>query len=270
MRGRHYRGAMRRCGRQRQRSPRRWFGARITLIACVIVLLTAGCVEAAWNVVVNDDGSGTFEWRYEFDDDVVGLDAESDDDATPAACVQFIRKFDGVGPVQPRIAEVETRIQSHHADGRCSYVATTSWSDDESEKVFAALAANQGPRFRRITGGGWEFELDTGFIGDYVEAGGPPFEAADGLRPRFTLSLTLPGTPLQHNADSSEGSTLVWVIDLTEPDDIPNVLQAGTTGDASSRLIPVIGGVLFAIVLAFAARAKWRKRQARRVAGHGY
>ena len=262
--GRHYRGAMRRCGRQGQRSSRRWLRARITLIACAIALLTAGCVEAAWNVVVHDDGSGTFEWRYGFDDDVVELDVEGEGAAMPAACLQLIRKFEGAGPVQPRIASVETRVQSRHADGRCSYVATTSWSSDESEKVFAALADNRGPKFRRIAGGGWEFELDTGFIGDYLELGGPPFEVVGGLRPTFALSLTLPGTALQHNADSSEGSTLVWVIDLSEPDDIPKVLHAGTTGDANSTLIPVIGGVLFVIVLAFAARAKWRKRRARR------
>lgn len=228
-----------------------------------MALLTAGCVEATWNVVVNEDGSGSFEWRYVFDDDVVGLDAESDDAAMRAGCLEFVRRFEGVGSVQPRIPEVETRIQSRHGDGRCNYVATTSWSADETDKVLDALAENQGPKFRRITGGGWGFDLDTGFIGDYVESGGPQFRAAGNLRPTFTLSLTLPGVPLGHNAHSVEGTTLVWVVDLTEPDDIPKVLRAETTGDGGGTLIPVIGGVLFVIVLAFLARAKWRKRRAR-------
>ncbi|WP_419946674.1 hypothetical protein [Candidatus Poriferisodalis sp.] len=228
-----------------------------------MALLTAGCVEATWNVVANDDGSGSFEWRYVFDDNVVGLDAGSDDAAMRAGCLQFIRRFEGVGSVQPRIPGVETLIQSRHGDGRCSYVATTSWSADESDKVFDALAEDGGPKFRRITGGGWGFDFDTSFIDDYWESGGLPFRAADVLQPTFTLSLTLPGVPLGHNADSVEGTTLVWIVDLTEPDDIPRVLRAETTGPSGGTVVPLIGGVLFAILVVFLARAKWRRRQAR-------
>ncbi|WP_419909680.1 hypothetical protein [Candidatus Poriferisodalis sp.] len=241
-------------------------------VACGLALATmlvAGCVEAAWDVEIHEDGSGTFEWRYTFDDAAVPFDAESDDgdDLTPhAACERFLRRFDGAGPVRPHIAAVTTRVETRHSDGVCSYASNITWSADESEDVLASLALNQGPEIRRITGGGWSFDFETRFVDEYLAAGGPLFEAVGELHPTFTLSLALPGTLVESNADTTDGSTHVWVIDLAEFEGIPKVLHAESATAGGGFLPQVIGIALFALVLALAVRYRLNKRRRDRAA----
>ena len=238
---------------------------RAAAVACGLALLLTGCVEAAWDVTVHDDGSGSFEWEYVFDDAAVPFDAGADadeDDFTPhAACERFLRRFDGVGPVRPRVAAVTTRVEALHSDGVCSYVASIAWTADESEDVLASLAHNQGPKIRRITGGGWSFDFETRFIDEYRAAGGPLFEAAGGLHPTFTLSVTLPGTLVESNADTTDGSTHVWVIDLADFEGIPKVLHAESATAGGGFWPQVIGIALFALVLALAVRYRLYKRR---------
>lgn len=256
-------------GRQRRESPRRPSSARLGAIACGLALaamLAVGCVEAAWDVEVHEDGSGSFEWHYVFDAAAVPFDADTDgddgDDLTPhAACERFLRRFDGVGPVRPHVAAVSTRVEARHSDGVCSYAASITWSADESEDVLASLALNQGPEIRRITGGGWSFDFETRFVDEYLAAGGPLFEAVGELHPTFTLSLTLPGTLVESNADTTDGSTHVWVIDLAEFEGIPKVLHAESATADGGFLPQAIGIALFALVLALAVRRRLHKRR---------
>ena len=219
-------------------------------------MLAAGCVEAAWDVEIGEDGSGSFEWRYTFDDAAVPFEADGDggDDVTPhAACERFLRRFDGAGPVRPRVGAVATRVEARHSDGVCSYAASIEWSADESEDVLDSLALNHGPEIRRITGGGWSFDFETRFVDEYLAAG--------GLHPTFTLSLTLPGTLVESNADTNDGSTHVWVIDLAEFEGIPKVLHAESATAGGGFLPQVIGIALFALVLALAVRYRLYKRR---------
>lgn len=232
-------------------------------------MLAAGCVEAAWDVEIREDGSGSFEWRYTFDDAAVPFDAEGEggDELTPhAACERFLRRFDGAGPVRPHVAAVTTRVETRHSDGVCSYAASIEWSADESEDVLASLASNQGPEIRRVTGGGWSFDFETRFIDEYLAADGPLFQAVGELHPTFTLSLALPGTLVQSNADTTDGSTHVWVIDLAEFEDIPKVLHAESATAGGGFLPQVIGIALFALVLALAVRYRLNKRRRARAA----
>lgn len=233
--------------------------------------LAAGCVEAAWDVAVHEDGSGSFEWRYTFDDAAVPF--EADDDAgdreglgPDAACERFLRRFDGVGPVRPRVAAVTTHVEVRHSDGVCSYAASIAWTADESDDVLASLAANHGPEIRRVTGGRWRFDLETRFVDEYLAAGGPQFEAVGELHPTFTLSLTLPGTLVESNADTAEGSTHVWILDLAELEDIPTVLHAESATAGGGFVTQAIGIALFALVLALAVRYRLHKRRQARAA----
>lgn len=272
----NYREAMTGLGRQRRSGPRRWWGARAAAAACGLALLAVvagGCVEAAWDITVHDDGSGSFEWRYTFDDAAVPFDADegaggADGEAlTPhAACEQFLRRFDGAGPVRPRVAAVATEVEARHSDGVCSYVARITWSADESDDVLASLSVNHGPEIRRITGGGWSFDLETRFVDEYLAAGGPLFEAVGDLHPAFTLSLTLPGTLVESNADTTDGSTHIWVIDLADVEGIPTVLHAESATAGGGFWPQVIGIALFAVVLALAVRYRIYKRRRARAA----
>ncbi len=163
--------------------------------------------------------------------------------------------------MRPRVAAVPTRVEAHHSDGVCSYVASITWSADDSEDVLGSLAVNHGPEIRRITGGGWSFDLETRFVDEYLAAGGPLFAAVGELHPTFTLSLTLPGTLVESNADTTHGSNHVWVIDLADFENVPKVLHAESATAGGGFLPQMIGIALFAIVLALAVRYRLYKRR---------
>ncbi|WP_423917818.1 hypothetical protein [Candidatus Poriferisodalis sp.] len=78
---------------------------------------------------------------------------------------------------------------------------------DQSQGVFGALAENDGLEIRRNASNGCSFELRTRPVEEYVASGGPQFVTTGDEPPTFTLSVSLPGNPREHNEPSA-----VWVL----------------------------------------------------------
>lgn len=207
------------------------------LIAVCAAVLTAGCVDTVVEIKINEDGSGSqrvdFTVQREFLEFLGGIAAEmagemgvEATDATEAdlenACREMLTAENPLAGVSDAASRMDAAVESDTDASACRTSMQVHWDAEAAERIVEELsaAANADSSLQRLPGGGWRFESDAAF-GEEITGEGSFYVAMmeeQGVPlPTMTLSITLPGSPLQHNADRVSGSTFTWDIDVLDP-----------------------------------------------------
>lgn len=210
------------------------------LVAVGAVTVTAGCVHTVVEVTINNDGSGSQRMDLAFERDfmafLAGIAAdwadESDIDVPDSAdltgvdfermCRSLVAESSPVSPLAEAASRLSASHQSETDASACRTTVRIDWDADAAETILEELsaAAEGDSSLTRLPTGGWRFESASAF-GEEVTGEGQFFvdwmEDSSVSRPTLTLSITLPGEPLQHNARRVSGSTFTWDIDVLDP-----------------------------------------------------
>ena len=240
-----------------------------------IALVTAGCVKVNVDFVVNDDGAGSFSQKVALADPVIELMIGTGQFETRAqACDSFIAESEAnESPVDFSAAGVDTSdldsivpvFDTVSSDSECSTTQSFSWTAAQYGTLREVMAAGDGPQIMQLDDG-WRFELGASFMDEGPSDGEVAQLSSMGLDPpTVVISVTLPGEPVEHNADSADGSTFSWEFDLTDPQSAPELFFAQTGSSSGGIGYVGIVGLVVAVVLLLAALVSLRKRRGTQV-----
>tara|TARA_S200000501_G_C20872274_1_gene764951 strand:+ start:14222 stop:14917 length:696 start_codon:yes stop_codon:yes gene_type:complete len=196
------------------------------------------------NIAINveSDGSGTYSGEFAISKAFSETFSEEEQDLS---CDELFEDdtFE-VGPLSD--LPLDTEIALFEDDDWCGYNFTASFSDFgvgvEEEEGFP-ISENEGivtfripanELFRDATEGldqGGDEDIDSAML---LKAFGIP-------DPEFTISVTIDGETIEHNANTVNGSTLIWKLDILnpEPNLEPYAIVDTTTSDSGSSGAPI-------------------------------
>lgn len=207
-----------------------------------MALAVSGCIAIDYGITVEEDGSGSVEASLGLDIGVLSAFAGDEIDREEA-CADFSAEFD-----QPDGVTSE----SFDEGDICGLRIRAVWdASDDAESSLAAVLDDDTISLGRTGDGGWRMEFPFGddLLGDATGGDEGMDEFARLLLgdASFVVRLTLPGSPVDHNADEVSGSTFTWDVDLLDP---PETLYAetGPADEASSAGAVVIVLAVIAVV----------------------
>lgn len=238
--------------RRTAREPRLFL--KMTALAMLALFFATACLQLDMNFSVHDDGSGSIELVLHQEERLMSLQALQEGRDPDDICEDSVEDL-MIALETPDTSELPGLFSSNMAfdgeweaaDGNCITTLIGAWTADDSEEVLG-LWAEEGLVFRRSDSGGWQFESvgtedgQESTPGDESELEALQQMAVIGLLPELTISVTLPGDPVRHNADSVSGSTYSW--DFLErlfaaTDDVPFSLYVETArSDGSAWALP--------------------------------
>ena len=214
------------------------------------------------SIEVDKDGTGTMDGSFLFSKKIAEI-AEMSGEASGDFCEQVTQDGEmGIEP--PGGAEEITLIED---DEWCGYSFTVSFedfqipdSDDEGVPSFSVFGDE-------IT---FSMEMDLGELGLEgmdADSGGDDIEFLQMMEifdiptPEFVIAVTLPGEVTDHNADSLEGSTLTWNIDLLDDQESGSLsataMMSSEDSGGSNGLIIGIAVAVGVLIAGFAVR-QWQ------------
>ena len=231
------------------------------LAACVLTVLVTACIEVKMDFVVRDDGSGSAEVSMRLDEAVLGMAMFGEDGDPEQYCRELADEPDASDPMGFGLDAVDASTEAVVDSGDCLVTSTVTWIAEDSDAVLDVLMSDDGPGFRRLEDGGWRFDLDTAPLSEDVTDDELSEAAALGFdAPTLTLSVSLPGDAVEHNADTVSGSTYTWVFDTAEVRDFPDRIYLETA--PGGGLGPeAIGAIVAGIALALAALVTLRRHR---------
>ena len=224
-----------------------------------LALVAAGCVKVDMDFVVNDDGSGSFSQKITFAEPMIELMVGSGQAGTQAeACDSFIAEseangsavdFSTAGVDTSDLDSIDPVFESVNSDSECSTTQGFSWSAAQYSTLREVMAEGDGPQIIQLEDG-WRFELSSSFMSEGASEDEFAQLASLGLDPpTAVISVTLPGEPLEHNADSAARSTFTWEFDLTDPQAAPERLVAQTRLSSGGIGPEAIAGIVVGVVV---------------------
>jgi hypothetical protein len=203
----------------------------------------SGCIAIDYGITVEEDGSGSVEASLGLDIGVLSAFAGDEIDRDEA-CAEFSAEFE-----QPDGVTAEAFDEGDI----CGVRIRAGWeASDDAESSLASVLDDDSITLGRTGDGGWRMEFPFGddILGEATGGDEGLDEFARLLLgdASFVVRLTLPGSPVDHNADEVSGSTFTWDVDLLNP---PATLYAETApgGGASA------GGVVVIVVAVVAVGA---------------
>ncbi|MDH3498981.1 MAG: hypothetical protein OEM97_02565 [Acidimicrobiia bacterium] len=246
---------------------------RILLLFVIAGFFLASC-EARFdsNVVVNDDESG-----------VVTIELALDDELRQLLEEQGGEQFLGFGDQLADVPEGWTSEEFTEGVFQGVRVSTEFGDFAELEVRLAGIDEQLGQSelsvpatFRTLglsrDGDTFSFRADVGdaaagldALGDQ-EVGG--LDVAQIIDTIFTIRfiVTLPGEIVQHNADSIDGSTLVWQVNSTDATSVLFATSDAMSGPSAASIAGVAAVAAFVIGLALFGVARSRRRRAEELA----
>ena len=251
----------------------KWSGAVIALfnfssswlkrLALVVVVLTTatGCLRMDVAIRVEPDGTGTVEIEMLLSETLTELaEAFSDEDAGDL-CAEMLD---------------ESAMSDMPAGAEARELSKDGWCGAEISFPFAGfdltgLSTDDGMPIRL-----WVedqmvfFDLDVSDLTEDVE-GDMSFEQMAAMakvfdleldEPKMVFEVTLPGASVDHNADSTQGSTFNWELDLFGDESrtsfyaSADMSRSDNSDNASSSGLFLVGGLGLAAILAFAMRIR--------------
>lgn len=193
---------------------------RWSLLLLLLGVLTAGCqLRVGTDVVVEADGSGTFELVVALDEELTalltdaGVELSRGLEEVEATAPSWEVEHDTSGPGQRFTfsapfddpEELERMVRDLHAalgpeDGHI-LDAVDVHRTEEGAITFEAMAGLVPPTTIGATGS--TVDIDGDDVRQLLEERGEEFA-------RFDLRLTLPAPPVASDADEQDGNTLVW------------------------------------------------------------
>lgn len=243
---------------------------RHPLVALVAVLATSCQLSLATDVAVDPDGSGTLEVAVAVDDELGRLLADAGVDLTlglaeadAAAAgweLEEVARGDG-REVRLRTSfdepsELGRMVEELHAGLDAEDPAILDdvelRRDEEGATTFTARAGLALPTTPGATGTGVTFDADD--LADVLARDG-------GSAVRYDLRLTLPGRPLDHDADARRGRTLTWSLPIGELREV-----RATAAPPSDRTWLLVGATFVVSAAAAAVVVVLTRRRGRRLA----
>ena len=181
------------------------FSIGILIVAC---LLASGCNEVEQDLVINQDGTGMFDARYELSKaflNAVGIEhPEMEDIVSKGICLAergLREQFDGEG--------VKVVSSSFEWKDDIVYVSFSLTFSSFSSLLQTKAAGNEAITFYRDDKGNLAVRID-GFrvLGSKIDVG-----KLKELLPKVfeaSVRITLPGMVLENNADAIEDTILTW------------------------------------------------------------
>ncbi|MGB1726727.1 MAG: hypothetical protein ACPHIW_01100 [Ilumatobacteraceae bacterium] len=211
-------------------------------VVTAVAFVLSGCLAVDYAITVHEDGSGEVEASLGLDIGVLGAFAGGEIDRDEA-CEEFSAEFDqGAGVIAEAFDEGDI----------CGVRISAGWTaSDDAERALAGVLDDDSISLGRTGDGGWRMEFPFGddVLGDATggDDGMEEFARIFLSDASFVVSVTLPGSPVEHNADEVLGSTFTWDIDLFDP---PDTLYAETGPVDSTSAVSVV--VIVVSVLAVA------------------
>ena len=225
-----------------------------------LLLLVSGCIKVNLEINVNEDGSGTY--GGEFAISKVFAENFSEEDQS-SSCNEILDSDDNeLGPLSGLPPDAE--IEFFEADSWCGYNFTASFSD-----FGAVLEEDDGFPITEVEGIA-TFRLPTNdLFGDLTgeaDQGSEDIDSAMLLKalgipePEFVISVTIAGEVLEQNADEIRGSTLIWNLNILDPQPgfEPHAVVDTTVSSSGSGTIPglilgitLVGGLALLTYLGF-------------------
>ena len=214
------------------------------------------------DLTVNPDGSGSIDVELIISEAFLAMAAEglgatdADPNSLEDACQAMAEEDSAEETLLDALSFASTDIQVDlevvFEDSSCHVRQRLEWSATQSGAIFELMAEDDGPRLQRVGSDGWSFELP---LGDRGVEDTEEFEL--GLPGAFGISVvveaTLPGGPLEHNANSvrseCDATTFKWDIDILNPPDRLFAVADGQ-GDCGSGwgVGPIVAVVILGVV----------------------
>ena len=251
----------------------KWSGAVIALfnfssswlkrLALVVVVLTTatGCLRMDMAIRVEPDGTGTVEIEMLLSETLTELaEAFSDEDAGDLCAEMLDESAMSDMPAGAEARELSkdvwcgAEISFPFTDFDLTEFATADgmpirlWV--ENQTVFFDLDVSD------LTA---DFEEDMSF--EQMAAMAKVFDL-ELDEPKMVFEVTLPGASVDHNADSTQGSTFNWELDLFGDESrtsfyaSADMSRSDNSDNASSSGLFLVGGLGLAAILAFAMRIR--------------
>ncbi|MEG3587240.1 MAG: hypothetical protein VX353_08115 [Actinomycetota bacterium] len=229
-------------------------------VACIILLCT-GCFRFNVTIAVEDDGTGTLAGEYAISKQIGEVFSDESDELS---CEEILEGDEGGFGADP-LSDFPSGavVENFEDDEWCGYTFTASFTDFGRSFIEAGdddfpITEEDGLLFFNIADDILLGESDAFDTGDEDVDPITLLQAFGIPQPEFTISVDLPGEILEHNADTRDGSTLTWAIDLfnPKPDFSPYAKSDLTvTSDGGSKnTFGIVAGIVGAISLILAAK----------------
>ena len=240
----------------------RWSWCRTAIAACTLIVLATACVDIEMDIVVREDGSGSVSTTMRIGESVMEFAALGDGSSPEDFCQRAADEAGFDDALVFDIAGVDESFESAIENGTCVITTVSSWTADESEAVLEEMASVEGDGLSRLEGGGWRFELDMGTFKEEAESEDLSQITALGFDPpTLTITVTLPGNAVEHNAQSVSQSKYTWEVPFDAIDELPPSLYVETAPGSGGLGPEAIGAIIAGVLLALAALVTLRRHQ---------
>lgn len=251
------------------------------------MVLAAGCMDIKMDFVVDSDGSGSLALDVQISKEWLAtntalqhLASEQGDSQEPKSdiCEYLWGEEDFVSPPflgslasDPGFdVDVEYELGVDATEASCRGLARMAWPKEHADVVFDYLNDEDVITIERAGVSGWRMVLpiEPVELGE-AEERQPGFPGFEDLV-TFQFSLTLPGSPVEHNADrvssGCDSSTFHWDFDVSESSGRPTAVtdgkdNCGGSWGAGPTIAVVLLGALVMSVGAVASINHSRRRR---------
>jgi hypothetical protein len=241
---------------------------RLLILVAALALATTACkVEVNAELTVNADKTGAFAIEFGMDDEVIttlsemsegefdpgALLEDFDVEDTPGATVTTERRGDMNFTIISAPVDDLTGSDVLAAGTPLEGISETGSITFTEEKVTIRASAPASSLMGDMEGGDME-GISPAMLAPFIE---------------INLRVTMPGTILDHNADSVDGSTLTWRVDITDPS-IDIFAESDPRAGGSSGIpiwVWIVGGVVLLALLVFLFARGGRSKPAPAAAG---
>ncbi len=211
----------------------------IGAVTIAILLGLAACLDADMDILVNEDGSGSMDVSMDLDAYLRLMEELAPDEDAKSLCEEALHDLEA--ETLDLGSEILNRLDWSY-DGKfeegpeaCELTYSASWNAAESEAVLLEFVWTFGSSIYRLASGGWRFEMDLSELYDISD--GLTSAAMNDTQPSedltgaqlfselafflalsdfsLTVSVTLPGEVVGHNANSVSQARHTWEIDFS-------------------------------------------------------
>ena len=212
----------------------------LVAISAAVIATATSCYTLSADMQMHGDNSGTAVARIDLHADFLDLMAamEGEERSSADVCAEIAAEAEqgASAGLLPGGDAPTSHIEVSNDGETCSIIERTEWT---AEQYAAIVASDDTFPIQRTDDGGWEFSLDSGdsqAISQTSESDVSMLEDMELDLPVLFLTVTLPGAPQSHDADSATfdngNTTFTWERRLDEI--TPGSLSAETAPSGSA------------------------------------